>query len=381
MLIIQALQAAWGSLGRIIQAVDAFVGFLKGVRWGNAGPLFGRAIAAGAVAVIEFISQFLLQRLMGAVGAVAGKLRAVARRIGARLAAVGRGAKWIGGKARLLGSRFKALAGRTVARPQVRWHAWRLGRDLEKAHPRAFEKLRQVKADPGLDPTLKLQFLKRVRSRMGPGVDARALMTKVVAEDADTFCLQGTRITETEISSVAPLTKLVSLRAIFEKKLLTAEYSDRFATFDEWKAEITRDPSSFDPAKHLRADAEIGRWWSPLEDANEPTLKQATQTRQLGGEYKDGAIRAHLSQAEAAKTSFYKPTAFDAMFFDPWQPPPKGASWGFIRSEDGKITIRETVTNPVKASSCEHFELLPSQETVEAAAGKPDLAKAIEALP
>jgi hypothetical protein len=91
MLIIQALQAAWGSLSRILQAVEAFVAFLKGVRWGNAGALFGKAVAAGAVAVIEFISQFLLQRLMGAAGAVAGKLRALAKRIGSRLAAVGRG--------------------------------------------------------------------------------------------------------------------------------------------------------------------------------------------------------------------------------------------------------------------------------------------------
>jgi hypothetical protein len=41
--------------------------------------------------VIEFISQFLLQRLMGAAGAVAGKLRALAKRIGSRLASVGRG--------------------------------------------------------------------------------------------------------------------------------------------------------------------------------------------------------------------------------------------------------------------------------------------------
>src|SRR5437763_15503505 len=107
MLIIQALQAAWGSLGRILQAFDAFIAFLKGVRWGNAGPLFGKAIAAGAVAVIEFISQFLLQRLMSAAGTVAGKLRALAKRIGSRLAAVGRGiargAKWVtAGAARLI---------------------------------------------------------------------------------------------------------------------------------------------------------------------------------------------------------------------------------------------------------------------------------------
>src|SRR5712691_10633220 len=125
MLIIQALQAALGSLSRILQAVDAFVGFLKGVRWGNAGPLFGSAIAAGAVAVIEFISQFLLQRLMGAVGAVAGKLRSLAKRIGARLASVGgrvlRGVKSIStGTGRLIkGS--ASLARRAAGKIGDRW--------------------------------------------------------------------------------------------------------------------------------------------------------------------------------------------------------------------------------------------------------------------
>src|SRR2546429_8317611 len=119
MLIIQALQAAWGSLGRILQAFDAFIAFLKGVRLGNAGPLFGGALAAAAVAVIEFISQFFLQRLMGAAGAVAGKIRAIAKRIGAALArgtgAVVRGAKFVGRGIR--GGLTKAVAvGSGVAR-------------------------------------------------------------------------------------------------------------------------------------------------------------------------------------------------------------------------------------------------------------------------
>src|SRR6202022_3645997 len=152
MLIIQALQAAWGSLGRILQAFDTFIAFLKGVRWGNAGPLFGKAIAAGAVAVVEFISQFLLQRLTGAAGAVAGKLRALAKRIGSRLAAVGRGigrgAKWVAGKARGLGGEIKGFARKTVARPQVRWHAWRLSQMVEKGSP-AWKKLGHLKADRG----------------------------------------------------------------------------------------------------------------------------------------------------------------------------------------------------------------------------------------
>jgi hypothetical protein len=125
MLIIQALQAAWGSLGRILQAVEAFVGFLKGVRWGNAGPLFGKAIAAGAVALIEFISQFLLQRLMGAAGTVAGKLRSLAKRIGARLASAGgnvvRGAKWLrAGTARLIKGSSK-LAERAATKVGDKW--------------------------------------------------------------------------------------------------------------------------------------------------------------------------------------------------------------------------------------------------------------------
>jgi hypothetical protein len=88
-----------------------------------------------------------------------------------------------------------------------------------------------------------------------------------------------------------------------------------------------------------------------------------------------------LSEGEAAKTTFYKPTAFDAMFFDPWQPPPKGSTWGFISSQDGHVRIREAVTSPVKASSCEHFELLPYEEAAVAAAGRRELAETMEALP
>jgi hypothetical protein len=140
MLIIQALQAAWGSLSRILQAVEAFVAFLKGVRWGNAGALFGKAVAAGAVAVIEFISQFLLQRLMGAAGAVAGKLRALAKRIGSRLAAVGRGIAR--GAARVgRGIRAGAKRGLTAAAAAGSRIARGVG-ELRAGARRGFERLR-----------------------------------------------------------------------------------------------------------------------------------------------------------------------------------------------------------------------------------------------
>jgi hypothetical protein len=137
MLIIQALQAAWGSLSRILQAVDAFVGFLKGVRWGNAGQLFGKAIAAGAVAVIEFISLFLLQRLMGAVGAVAGKLRSLAKQIGARLASLGghavRGARWLSSGTRRLVHASSKLAKRAATKGGDTWFLMKNRRLAQKA--------------------------------------------------------------------------------------------------------------------------------------------------------------------------------------------------------------------------------------------------------
>src|SRR5207249_10754987 len=110
---LQASQTSWRSLSRILQAFESFIAFLKSVRWRNASPLFGGALAAVAVAVIEFISQFLLQRLMSAAGTVAGKIRAIAKRIGARLSSLGgrlvRGVKrvWMGA-GRVVGAASKA---------------------------------------------------------------------------------------------------------------------------------------------------------------------------------------------------------------------------------------------------------------------------------
>jgi hypothetical protein len=382
-LIIQALQAAWASIGRIIQAADAFVAFLKGVRWGDAGPLFASALAKSAVAAIEFVSQFLLQRLIGAAGAVAGKIRTLAKRIGARLAVAGRGlakgAKVIGTNAANAVKRAAGFTREAIARPQVRWHAWRLRRSLG-GQPRALRKLAQLRSDPAIDPSLKLRFLRLVPPRLGPGSDARALMNSIVQENESTFCRQGRQLTAAEISSVAPMTKLVSLADIFDKGMLADEYQKRFASFAEWQAALKKDPSIFNPKRHLKPGAEIGRWWSPLADTNERSLEAAIDTRQLEGNYEQGAVRAHLAPEAAVKATFYKPTAFDAMFFDSWQTPPTKGAWGFIRTQNGAIIIREAVTRPVTADVCSEFEtLLPSPGEVSTASDV--TVKALEALP
>jgi len=110
--IIQALQAGWASLGRILQAFDAFFNFLKHVKVGSAGPLFAKAVAAGAVAAVEFVSNFLLTRLKGAASSVSNRLRALARRIGERLRAIGgrivRGVKAVGSGLRRAGQKVRA---------------------------------------------------------------------------------------------------------------------------------------------------------------------------------------------------------------------------------------------------------------------------------
>ena len=110
--IIQAIQAGWASLGRILQAFEAFFTFLKHIKLGSAGPLFAKAVAAGAIAAVEFVSNFLLTRLKGAASSVSNRLRALARRIGERLRAIGgrivRGVKAVGSGLRRAGQKVRA---------------------------------------------------------------------------------------------------------------------------------------------------------------------------------------------------------------------------------------------------------------------------------
>jgi hypothetical protein len=81
LLIIEGLQAAWGTVSRILQAFDRFMAFLKAVKTGQAGPPFGAALAAAGVVVIDFVSNWLLKRLRGPASKVAGKIREIAKKI------------------------------------------------------------------------------------------------------------------------------------------------------------------------------------------------------------------------------------------------------------------------------------------------------------
>ena len=99
-LIIDGLRAAWGAASRILAAFQKFMAFLKAVRGGNGPGAFADLVAAAAVAVIDFISNFLIDRLKGAGKGVGDSLKSMAQRIGKALGrvgrAVGRGVRAVG---------------------------------------------------------------------------------------------------------------------------------------------------------------------------------------------------------------------------------------------------------------------------------------------
>ncbi|WP_233104339.1 hypothetical protein [Haliangium ochraceum] len=78
--VIEGLQAAWGAVSRIIAAFSAFMAFLLAVESGSAGPLFATALAAGAIVVLDFVSNWLLRKLMSAARKVGRKLKGLAQK-------------------------------------------------------------------------------------------------------------------------------------------------------------------------------------------------------------------------------------------------------------------------------------------------------------
>ncbi len=105
MAIVEGLQAAWGTIKRILAAFQKFITFLKAVKDGSAGRPFAEMVAAAAIAVIDFVANWLLKKLKGAGAKVADKLRAIGQRI---LKGVKKVATRAGGALRKAGAKIKA---------------------------------------------------------------------------------------------------------------------------------------------------------------------------------------------------------------------------------------------------------------------------------
>ena len=153
MAIIDGLKAAWATVQRVIAAFDRFMAFLRAVKNGNAGPLFAQALAAAAVAVIDFVANFLISKIASRASGVGNRLKGIATRIMAWLrrgaSAARRGfarvrravvaaARWVGRQARRLGRWIaNSPVGRALARG-ARWIAsTRVGRFIAAQYRRA----------------------------------------------------------------------------------------------------------------------------------------------------------------------------------------------------------------------------------------------------
>ncbi|WDF36126.1 DUF4157 domain-containing protein [Streptomyces sp. T12] len=80
--ILEAIQAAIGSLGEILKAIGAVITWLKSVRQGGAGVLFAKAIAAGIVVLLEMAYELILSGIGKYVSKVGTRLKGVAAKIG-----------------------------------------------------------------------------------------------------------------------------------------------------------------------------------------------------------------------------------------------------------------------------------------------------------
>nr|WTB34346.1 DUF4157 domain-containing protein [Streptomyces sp. NBC_00830] len=97
--IVQGLMAAWQSLSSILNAFSKFWAYLKAVKAGPAACLFAEAVAAGIVALLDFIANFLMIRLSSATKGVGKRLKAMAEKITKGLKKTGKGAKEAAGNA------------------------------------------------------------------------------------------------------------------------------------------------------------------------------------------------------------------------------------------------------------------------------------------
>jgi hypothetical protein len=157
MVIIESLQAAWGTISRILQAIDRFVSFLKAVKSGTAGPKFADALAAAAVVVIDFVANWLIKRVRKPAGKIGGKIKAIARKILDKLKAV---AKKIG---RAIKKAFKKVVAKIKGA-------------FKKVKEKLFGKKKKGKAKQKDDENKKKKKEKKIQEAIEKTKDAVAAM-------------------------------------------------------------------------------------------------------------------------------------------------------------------------------------------------------------
>ena len=159
--IIEGIQAAWGTISRILQAISRFIAFLKAVKSGNAGPQFADALAAAAIAVIDFVANWLLKRLRKGASKVAGKIKAIAQRI---MGKIKKAAKKVGQKLKRAGQKVAAKLKQLGGKIKGKWEQF---------------KAKRKKGKPGKEKPKREKKSKEERMRERLGKAVRALRPKI----------------------------------------------------------------------------------------------------------------------------------------------------------------------------------------------------------
>ncbi len=125
--------------------------FRKAGKSGNAGPAFGAAVAAGAGAVIDFVANWLLNKIKGAASKVGEKIKSIAQKILARLKKVG--SKVVGAVKRGAGTVLHALGNTRVGQAVKRgYETVRNTVNKGKARIEQWQKDRAAKKNVGKTP-------------------------------------------------------------------------------------------------------------------------------------------------------------------------------------------------------------------------------------
>ncbi|GAB97910.1 hypothetical protein BJY21_003227 [Kineosphaera limosa] len=280
MAIIEGLQAAWGTVQRMLSAFGKFIAFLKAVAKGGAGPQFADLVASAAIVVIDFVANWLLKRLRKPAAAVGNKVRAIARKLLAVLKNVakkaGRAARKVvtkvKGALRRAGKRFTDWRTKRQARRDARRgkdpkaEAARRKREREEAKQRRLDRaVRELK------PAAEAMFRR--------GVGSIRLMVKLGYWRAryrlTSLKLEGGTLVA-RVNPSRPLTRAEQLQlgAALEDILRKAEDAYLASYVEAREKEARREElTQSDPARHYSTEthlrfkeaAETGRGlsWSP----------------------------------------------------------------------------------------------------------------------
>jgi hypothetical protein len=115
--IVEGLKAAWSTVKRILAAFERFVDFLKSVKTGGdtAAKNFARVVSAAAVAVLDFVANWLLQKMKGVGTTIVAKLKVIAGKIWSKVKGAAKQV-WAKVKTSKLGKKVKAWSDKRQAR-------------------------------------------------------------------------------------------------------------------------------------------------------------------------------------------------------------------------------------------------------------------------